>query len=132
MTRKILVVDDDEDMRRMLRHILEEDAEILEAPDGASALHVLVREKPALMLLDVTMPDADGLEVLERTRRAAPDVVVVMVTGQTDLSVALTALERGARAYITKPFDPQDIRAEVRRLSAGGPPEDSPPWRVKA
>jgi len=134
MGRKILVVDDDEDVRRMLRRILETEGEVVEAADGESALCAVGREKPVVMLLDVTMPGVDGMAVLERARAIAPHLIVVMLTGQTDLAVARSALEHGARAYITKPFDPEDIRTEVRRLTGGteedDPRRESPPWRV--
>lgn len=130
---KILVVDDDPDMRRMLRWILTPLGRVFEAADGVEALRALKDEKPALMLLDVTMPGVDGLVVLERARAAAPHLVVVMLTGLEDLAVARTALELGARSYITKPFDPEVLRCEILRLTGGEPPQDfGPPWRVAA
>lgn len=130
MPTKILIVDDDADMRLTLRGVLEPVADVVEAASGPEALRVLSREKPALMFLDVTMPGADGLLVLEWARAASPRLIVVMVTGETDLSVARRALERGARSYITKPFDPAALRAEVARLTGAPPPDSEPPWRV--
>lgn len=131
---KILVVDDDADMRKMLCGVLEPLGTVIAAADGAEALRALETEKPALMLLDVTMPGESGLSVLLKARAAAPHVVVVMLTGETDLFIARTALEQGARAYITKPFEPEAIRAEVRRLTGGDAdaPSGDPPWRVVA
>lgn len=132
MSPRILVVDDDADMRTMLRGTLEFVCRVTTAADGQEALVALERDKPALMLLDVTMPGLDGLAVLERALAVAPNLVVVMLTGELDLSVAREALNRGARAYITKPFEPEALRAEVVRLTGGEPakPDGDPPWRV--
>lgn len=130
---KILIVDDDPDVRHILRGILEPVCAVVEAGDGESALAALAAEKPALMLLDVTMPGLDGIAVLTRARAVSPATAVVMLTGRADVSQARVALDLGARAYITKPFDPLDIRDEVTRiLEEGGhrSPSD-PPWRVR-
>lgn len=134
MATKILIVDDDADMRKMLRGVLEPLGTVVEAADAVAALRMLSAEKPSVMLLDVTMPGEGGLSVLLKARAAAPQTLVVMLTGETDLFVARTALEQGARAYITKPFDPEAIRAEIRRLTGGDAdaPSGDPPWRVVA
>lgn len=133
MPTRILIVDDDPDIRRILRKVLRPVGRVLEAADGEEALRLLAREKPELMLLDVTMPGVDGLTVLARARAAVPSLIVLMLTGETDLHVARAALERGARAYITKPFDPTTLREEVLRLTSGAPDAayDPPPWRVR-
>jgi CheY-like chemotaxis protein len=132
MRAKIMIVDDEEDLRRILRGILEPIAQVCEAAGGEEALRLLLREKPDLMFLDVTMPGLGGLALLRRALRTAPHLAVVMLTGNLDLSVARAALEGGARAYITKPFDPGTVIAEVERLSgAASPPPGEPPWRVR-
>jgi DNA-binding response OmpR family regulator len=131
---KILVVDDDSDLRSVIRGVLEPVGTVIEAADGDSALRALASEKPAVMLLDVTMPGESGLSVLSKARASAPNLIVVMLTGEMDLRVARTALEQGARSYITKPFDPEALREEIRRLTrvdeVAGPGD--PPWRVVA
>jgi DNA-binding response OmpR family regulator len=112
--------------------MLEPIAQVCEAADGEAALRLLRREKPDLMFLDVTMPGLGGLAVLRRALHQAPHLAVVMLTGELDLRVARDALDRGARAYITKPFDSETLIAEVERLigaAARGPGE--PPWRVR-
>lgn len=130
---KILLVDDDPDVRKILHGILEPLCEVLEAGDGAAALDLLAKEKPALMLLDLTMPGMSGMEVLTRAPGVHPAVAVVMLTGRADVAQARQALELGARAYITKPFDPMEIRDEVSRLlEEHGRHEGDPPWRVRA
>lgn len=129
---KVLLVDDDPDVRKILRGILEPLCSVLEAGDGGSALDLLAREKPELMLLDLTMPGLSGMEVLTRAPGVHPKVVVIMLTGRADVSQAREALELGARAYITKPFDPGEIRDEVSRvLEEHGQHEGDPPWRVR-
>lgn len=132
MARKILIVDDEPDARQTLQCVLAPLAEISVAADGAQALAAIAGEKPDLALLDVEMPEMGGLEVLEAGLRLAPAMCVVMLTAQSDISVAKAALEKGARAYITKPIDPQRLRDEIRDLLGGSPedPEQRKPWRV--
>lgn len=134
MAHKILIVDDDPDSRRTLRCVLAPLAYILESAGGEEALSLLAAERPELMLLDLTMPGMGGLEVLESGLRLAPRLKVVMLTGQTDIVVAKAALEKGARAYITKPIDPRRLRDEISDMLGlnARPAEDdrNKPWRV--
>lgn len=134
MTHKILVVDDDADSRRILRIVLGSVADILEAADGEEALRKIKSKKPNLVLLDIAMPKMGGLDVLESALKLAPGLIVVMLTGQSDIGVAKAALDKGARAYITKPVDPQRLREEVEDLLGLNAPADDPlrrkPWRV--
>jgi DNA-binding response OmpR family regulator len=129
---KILVVDDEEDMLLMLRGILQEDCVVFEASNGLDALSLVQREHPQLVLLDLEMPEMDGVQVLAAVRRISPKIIVMMLTGVDDVDSALRALQQGARAYVTKPFDPRYLRREVRRLLE--PPDrkkDDAPWHVK-
>lgn len=133
--RKILIVDDDDDLRTVLRGLLSPLGTILEASNGVAALRLLKAEKPGVALLDVSMPEMDGLAVLRGALEIDPKLVVVMLTGEMDLHVAKRALEAGARAYITKPFDPNTIYADIARhagldADAGGGSAGRP-WRVK-
>lgn len=134
MGRKILIVDDEPDARHTLQCVLSPLAEILTAADGPQALAAIAAFKPDLMLLDMEMPEMSGLEVLETGLKAAPAMSVVMLTAQSDISVAKEALEKGARAYITKPIDPSRLRDEIRDLlglnSKPDDPERKAPWRV--
>lgn len=133
MAPKILVVDDDADTRRILRYILEPLAEVIEASGGADALLKLASERPRLVLLDLVMPEVGGLEVLDAGMKRDPALKIVMLTGRADIAVARNALERGARAYITKPVDPVRLREVVEDLLAsngGGESNGSRPWRV--
>ena len=136
MPEKILLVDDDPDIRLVLRGALVASGALLEASNGRDALRLIRTEKPRLVLLDVTMPEMDGIETLRAARGIDPDLVVVMLTGECDVSIAKRALDAGARAYVTKPFDETYLRAEVRRLLEGDETrnrEDASgrPWRVR-
>ncbi|MFI5348923.1 MAG: response regulator [Elusimicrobiota bacterium] len=128
---KILIVDDDEDLRRMLRGALSPVCDVLEASNGLDALCLLQRERPRLMLLDMVMPEMDGLEVLSAARRAAPGTRVVMLTGDDDVDSAVAALDLGASAYITKPFDPAGLRDEVVRMVQPPAKDGDAPWQVR-
>lgn len=133
MPQKILIVDDDADTRRILRYVLSPVAPVLEAEGGAQALEKIRAERPQLVLLDLVMPGIGGLEVLQQGLVFDPSLCILMLTGQSDISVAREALDRGARAYITKPIDPQRLREAVEDIlgtgSRGGD-DRSKPWRV--
>jgi DNA-binding response OmpR family regulator len=130
----ILVVDDDADLRRGLALLLGREYEILEAGDGPSCQRLLDKTHPSLILLDVAMPGMTGIEVLRVARAGGVVAPVLMLTAQADLEMARQALDLGANAYITKPFDFGDLRREVRRLLEGPSREDKDhdyrPWRV--
>ena len=134
MPRKILIVDDDADMRQILSAALAPLAEVATAPDGREAVRLLAADKPRLMLLDIAMPGMSGIEVLRAARERDPNLVVVMLTGEADLAVAKTTLELGARTYVTKPFDMDVVYGEIKRLlddmteKRGADPYR--PWRV--
>lgn len=134
MTQKILVVDDDAETRRVLGCVLAPVAAVIEAGDGADALLKIRSEKPRLVLLDVVMPEMGGLDVLQSALALIPTLTVVMLSGQSDIGIAKSALDRGARAYITKPVDPQQLRDVVEDLLGLGSDADEAerkkPWRV--
>ena len=122
-TQKILVVDDDVDIVRTLRAYLEESSyAVVTAHDGVEALQAFKTEKPDLVLLDVMMPQIDGLEVT-RTIRQESDAPIIMFTARVDETDKVIGLELGADDYITKPFSPREVLARVKavlRRSKGG------------
>ncbi|MBI5245023.1 MAG: response regulator [Elusimicrobia bacterium] len=132
--KRILIVDDDADLRRGLVLLLGREYEILEAGDGPSCQRVLAETSPHILLLDVAMPGMTGIEVLRSARAIGVVIPVLMLTAQADLELARQALDLGANAYITKPFDFGDLRREVKRLLEGPSREekdhDYRPWRV--
>jgi NarL family two-component system response regulator LiaR len=112
-----------------LRRALEDDGgfEIVgETQNGTQVLPLVARSKPDLVLLDVRMPNMDGLACLDEIRRRHPDVKVVMLSASTSQDLIETALRRGASAYIIKSIDPGDLPATLRQalqgsvFSAGG------------
>ncbi|GAO40917.1 putative two-component response regulator [Sphingomonas changbaiensis NBRC 104936] len=110
----ILVVDDEAAIRRLLAGVLKRaDYEVIECDTGREALRLAGARRPAAMLLDLGLPDLDGLEVLQQLRReSATPVLVVSVRDATEEKVA--ALDLGADDYVTKPFDGDELLARLR------------------
>ncbi len=116
----ILVADDTESVRSLFRKLLLADGhDVLSAMDGSSALAAVHEHRPDVVLLDVAMPNMDGLEVCRRLKAdpATRLTPVVLVTGQTDLSDRIRGIEAGADEFLSKPVHPHELRARVRSLS---------------
>jgi DNA-binding response OmpR family regulator len=116
MSEQVLVIDDDADLVRFVRMSLEREGyEVTSALDGAAGLRLAVERPPDLILLDVLMPDLDGLELLGRLRvsPATTSVPVVLLTARTQARDRVRGLELGADDYITKPFDIEELVARV-------------------
>src|SRR5262249_34410030 len=111
----ILVVDDDPGLRDSFRVILEDDYEVLDVPDGMGALEIVRSCQVDLVLLDIRLPEMDGIEVLERIRGSAEQVEVVLVTAVKTVRTAVAAMKLGAFDYLTKPFDEEEIVGVIRR-----------------
>jgi len=121
---KILVVDDEREILDMLTDHLEDEGYVVsQAVDGEQALEGVRSEPPDLVLLDITMPGVNGLEVLRRLRRDHPKIPVVMITGIEDEALARSTLKMGAFDYLQKPFDPYRLSRLV--LAAMGAAFDS-------
>ena len=120
---KILLVDDQADIRRLMRVTLGKTFEILEAEDGDSALRLVRSELPALVILDVMMPGVlDGLQVLDAIRHdpCLEDTLVIMVTARASAKDVEAGMLRGADAYFTKPFSPLRLIACVQETLSKG------------
>ena len=103
---KVLVVDDEPEVRRLLQDFLSgQGYDVALAADGVEALAAVDDQKPDLVLLDVAMPVMNGVETLTRIVALDPPVRVIMVTGNSDLSLMAKLLALGAVDYIPKPFD---------------------------
>jgi DNA-binding NtrC family response regulator len=128
----ILIVDDDTDLRRTLFRVLSKIYKVVEAANGKEALHYLKTQRPHLVLLDITMPELSGIEVLHAARELDETLRIVMVTSHQEMELAKSALDLGAIAYLTKPFDANFILGEVARLLAPIEADKSGgrPWRV--
>jgi DNA-binding response OmpR family regulator len=128
---RILVVDDDEDIRTLLRELLGRAGyRVEEAGDGRTALRQLFETPPALVLLDVNMPEMDGYQTLERIRDLS-DVPVIMVTARTQELERVRGLAAGADDYVSKPFGRQELLARVQALlrRSGGKVEVTEAYR---
>jgi DNA-binding response OmpR family regulator len=114
--QRILVVDDDTDIRALLRELLERRGfSVSEAADGRQALQELYGGRPDLVLLDVGMPGMDGWTTLERIRELS-DVPVVMLTARSAELEKTRGLRAGADDYVTKPFGRQELLARIEAL----------------
>ncbi|PRQ03748.1 Transcriptional regulatory protein ZraR [Enhygromyxa salina] len=112
---RVLVVDDRPNMLRLVQKILRADAHVLTANDGAAAINLLEREAVAVVLCDLEMREVGGLAVLEACKRTQPGAVFVLMTAYATVATAIQAMRMGAYDYLSKPFDPEDLRAVILR-----------------
>ncbi len=112
----VLIVDDEPGARESLEVILEDDYQVLSVGSGPEALETL-REKPVdLILLDVNMPEMDGLTALRKIKEQDEEIDVIMVSALNQARKAVDAIKLGAYDYITKPYEPEDILSTVNRV----------------
>ncbi len=112
---KILVIDDEKSIRNTLKDILEyENYEVLLAKDGNEGLEFLKKDTYDLVLLDIKMPEMDGLEVLELIKKDYSNLPIVMISGHGNIDTAVTALKNGAYDFIEKPLDLNRLLVSVR------------------
>jgi DNA-binding NtrC family response regulator len=137
MIHKMLIVDDDENILFIVKQAFAGHCEVLTAPDGESGLEMIKTEKPSLVFLDIAMPGISGIRVLEILKELGLAPVVWMLTGNEDLEVAELTLKRGAKGYLTKPFDIEKLRSvvfnallDLEKNKQEVRAEDKP-WRVK-
>ena len=129
LKQRILVVDDDKEVVRLMSAYLEQAGYgVLVAYNGESALHILRRERPDLVLLDLMLPDRDGWDIT-RTMRADATLrhtPIIMLTARVDDTDKIVGLEMGADDYVTKPYNPREVVARVRaRLRDRGIGQDT-------
>jgi len=127
---KILVVDDDPEVRKVIRYGFSDEYEVFEAADGRAGVEILKEQGPALIFLDMELPDVNGIQVLASMLEVDSKCIVVMLTGNEDMSVVRRALEMGAVQYVTKPFDLDYLQAMVRDKLGRGEDKSGRPWRL--
>ena len=114
MKLNILIVDDDKKILSVLQSLLmEEKHEVVTCNDGLEAIERFQDQKFDLVITDLQMPGATGIEVLKETRRIHPDTLVILITGFASLETARQAIREGAYDYITKPFKLEEIKIVV-------------------
>jgi len=124
MTKQILVVDDDPLMHRLFQHHLERAGyQMLSAKDGREALELAKRQPPQLIVMDIMMPDVDGLAALRELKQAdaTKSIPVIVITANTHNMAKKESESCGAAIFLTKPFSPAQLLTEIRRIL---PPTD--------
>jgi two-component system KDP operon response regulator KdpE len=112
--RRVLVIDDEPGIRRVVRNALRDDvSSVLEAPSGGDGLSIAAAERPDLIVLDLGLPDMDGIEVCRRLR-AWTSVPILVLSARDSEDEKTALLDAGADDYVTKPFGPAELRARVR------------------
>jgi YesN/AraC family two-component response regulator len=111
----VLIVDDDAGIREGLRFALDEHYAVLDAPHGRSALDIVRAEHVDLVLLDILMPEIDGLEILQELKTIDPDLPVIMMTAVKTVRTTVAAMKLGACDYVTKPFQEDELIAAMRQ-----------------
>ena len=112
---RILIVDDDENIRKVLKTILEEEGYAVdEAEDAKKAIEKSRRNVYNLALIDIRLPDMEGIELLTKMKDTVPKMRKIIITGYPTLQNAIEAVNRGADAYILKPFDMEKVLATIK------------------
>lgn len=127
MAKKILVVDDEERIVNLIEAYLERSGfKVISAYDGKTALTLFHDQRPSLVILDLMLPEIDGLDVARSIRKES-GVPIIMLTARTEEADRVSGLELGADDYITKPFSPREliarVRAVLRRAEGFKPPQ---------
>jgi DNA-binding NtrC family response regulator len=114
-TARILVIDDDENIRKVLQAILEDEGYIVETADTAKkGIEKSEKAFYNLALIDVRLPDMEGIELLSKLRSTKPKMRKIIVTGYPTLQNAISAVNKGADAYVMKPFEVEKILQTIR------------------
>jgi DNA-binding NtrC family response regulator len=115
MKGNILLVDDAADIRELLANILRDSYAVTEADSGAALKQAFQEQQPDVVLLDIKLPDADGLDLLPQIKKQWPETEVIVLTGNATFEAAVEATKRGAYHFLNKPFDPQGLLVTVER-----------------
>ncbi|OQY09413.1 MAG: hypothetical protein B6I28_03100 [Fusobacteriia bacterium 4572_132] len=114
--KKILIIDDEENIRLLLKSILKENGEIRMAGEGKEGFEIFETEHPDLILLDIMLPDITGVELLQKIREKDKNVKVVMITAYSTLDSVIDLMDIKINGYIKKPFNIADVRKEINKI----------------
>lgn len=119
MKRKIMIVDDQKGVRRLLEELFKREGwEVYAAADGKEAIEKVGQFQPSILLIDMKMPNMNGLEASQKILEKHQELAIIMMTAYGEMEVVKRALESGVRKCITKPFDILYLRDEVNRIVA--------------
>ncbi|MEW6375336.1 MAG: sigma-54 dependent transcriptional regulator [Thermodesulfobacteriota bacterium] len=113
--KSVLIVDDEVGARESIRMILKNDYEVFLAKNAEEAFLQIKEHSPDTILLDIILPDLDGLKVLEKIKQTEPEMIVIMITATKTVKTAVEAMKLGAYDYVTKPFDIDELRLIINR-----------------
>ncbi|MFH1761767.1 MAG: response regulator, partial [bacterium] len=115
---KVLIIDDESNIRTTLRQILEDEShEVLEADNGEMGTGIINEEQPDVVLVDIKMPGKDGLEVLAQIKKSKFDCEVIMISGHGTIESAVTAIKLGAYHFLQKPLSMIEVKQHVRHAA---------------
>jgi len=113
---KLLIVDDQLGIRMLLHEIFEKEGyQIFQAANGVNALQIVKQEAPDLVILDMKLPEMDGLDILKQIKQDNPEIHVIIMTAYGELSVIQEAINHGALTYFAKPFNIDEVIAVVKQ-----------------
>ena len=117
---KLMIVDDSNIIRRKIQrcNVLENLTVVGTASNGVEAIEVFERTRPDLVTMDLTMPEMDGIECVERLVRLDPSVLILVVSALSDKATAIEALKKGANGFLCKPFSEKELNHAFRQLLA--------------
>ncbi len=114
---KVMVVDDAAFMRMRCSRLLKEHGyEVIEAENGLQAVQLYQQVRPDAVLMDITMPEMDGLQALKAIREVDPSARIAMVTAMGQQAMVIEAIKNGAKDFVLKPFEPERVLAAVKKM----------------
>ncbi|GFI45745.1 chemotaxis protein CheY [Lachnospiraceae bacterium] len=118
MAKNILIVDDAAFMRMMIKDILTKNGYnvVGEAENGAKAFEKYNELKPDLVLMDITMPEVDGIAALKKIKGADPNAMIIMCSAMGQQAMVIEAIQGGAKDFIVKPFQPERVLEAVKKV----------------
>jgi two-component system OmpR family response regulator/two-component system response regulator QseB len=121
---RILLVEDDHLLARTMLDMLREDQNTVDwLDDGQQAVNAIAEEHFDLVILDLTLPRVDGLDIVRRTRQQGNQTPIIILTARSDLDEKLQGLDAGADDYLTKPFAMSELKARIRAVTRRGSPQ---------
>ncbi|ADL68956.1 MULTISPECIES: response regulator [Thermoanaerobacterium] len=115
---KIMIVDDAAFMRMMIKDIITKNnlGSVIEAEDGSVAVEKYNQEKPDLVLMDITMPEMDGIQAVRQIVKKDPNAKIVMCSAMGQQAMVIEAIQAGAKDFIVKPFQPDRVIEAVKKM----------------